>query len=71
MIINQIQYKDTDIEISATKSEITWSMQIKDKRYGNTVVLPDKKINTLIGTVASLVVNAIETFEAIKLNSAK
>ncbi len=66
MTINIITYKDQDIEISVSKNEVSWRMKIGDKQYGTAVILRSKKIDDIIGTVASIVSNAILTYEELK-----
>jgi hypothetical protein len=63
MKINIITYKDQDIELSLEKNKLTWLMEIKGQRFGNAVELKSKKSDELIGTVASIVSNAILTYE--------
>lgn len=63
MKINIITYKDQDIEISLGKNKLTWLMEIGKERYGNSVELKSKKSDELIGTIATIVANAILTYE--------
>ncbi len=65
MTINIITYKDKDIEISVTKNEISWNMEHNGEKYGNSVILTDKKIDTLIGTIGTIIINAVESYENI------
>lgn len=71
MIINQIQYKDKMIDISVTKNQISWSMEHNGERFGNSVILTDKKIDTIIGTISTIVINAIESYEGLLTKSVK
>lgn len=63
MKINIITYKDQDIELSLEKGNLTWLMETKGQRYGNAVELKSKKSDELVGAVASIVSNAILTYE--------
>lgn len=63
MIIHQIQYKDTQVEISVLKNQVMWNLNYNENNYGNSVTLLDKKTSTIIGIVGVMVVNAIETYE--------
>ncbi len=71
MKINQIIYRDIDIEIvhKTKKGEtyLEWTFSRNGNRYGNAVKFsPNSKVKAkeqLIGAVASLVANAILTYE--------
>lgn len=63
MKINIITYKDQDIELTLEKCKLTWLMEIKGQQFGNAVELKSKKSDELVGAVASIVSNAILTYE--------
>jgi hypothetical protein len=65
MTINIIEYKEHDIEISVTKNQISWKLNYGGQDFGNSVILTDKKIDTLIGTIGTIITNAIESIELI------
>ncbi len=63
MTINVLKYKDHEINISVTKNEVTWTTTLNGENYGNAVILPSKKMDTLIGTIGTIIINSIETIE--------
>ena len=58
-----ITYRDQDIELEYSKDEIKWTIQRGDKKYGKGAIIPSKKIEDIIGTVGTIIINAIETKE--------
>lgn len=56
-----ITYRDQDIELEYSKDEIKWTIQRGDKKYGKGAIIPSKKIEDIIGTVGTIIINAIET----------
>lgn len=64
-----ITYRDQDIELEYSKDEIKWTIQRGDKKYGKGAIIPSKKIEDIIGTVGTIIINAIETKEELdKMN---
>lgn len=56
-----ITYRDQDIELEYSKDEIKWTIQRGDKKYGKGAIIPSKKIEDIIGTVGTIILNAVET----------
>jgi len=67
MIINQISYRDIDIDIIQESSKdslkLSWSFVYNNNRYANALSISSKKRDDIIGAVAALVSNACKTYE--------
>jgi hypothetical protein len=57
-----VPYKEIDIHLLVTKDKVGYSFEYEGKAYGNQTDLPRKR-DLLVGTVATLIVNAIVSID--------
>lgn len=65
MNVYQIEYKNIIIDISVNKTEIRFNFKYEDKNYGNAIILENKKTETIVSKTALMILNAVETYEAL------
>ena len=61
-----ITYQDQDINLELKKDEIVWTIDFQGKRYGKSAILPSKKLTDIVGVVGTIIINAIESIQALK-----
>lgn len=58
----EVHYKDIPIMFRVEKGELSFTFDYQGKRYGHRVELPKKRAD-IVGTTATLLVNAIESIQ--------
>ncbi len=64
--ISQIQFDDITINFMTRNGFIGYSFEFKGKSYGHKTKLKTKKQYEIVGTTATLTINAIKTYESLK-----
>lgn len=67
-IISVIPYKDIEINFMEEPGFVGYSFGFQGRNYGQKVPLDSKKRVDLINALGALIINAIESYENIKLN---
>lgn len=65
-IISQIPYKGTPLNFMVDKNFVGYSFELDGKPYGQKTELKTKKRDELVGALAALSINAVETFDHLK-----
>lgn len=56
-------YKGQDVEIMYAKGKISYTFEVKGRRFGNAVKVGSGKYDDIINACFALIVNFIETYE--------
>lgn len=65
-VISQIKYTDVDLNFMVEKDSVGYSFEFGGKSYGHKTTLKTKKRDELVGAVATLTVNAVQSYESLK-----
>lgn len=63
--ISQFEYKGETLDVLYANGTISYVFEIKGKRYGNAVKAQGKSIKDIMNATAALLINYIETREAV------
>ena len=68
MQISQFEYKDTTLEITYQNGHLAWAFELDGKNYGARTKVNGKKTIDVASTAANLLLNAIATYEDLRLS---